>query len=174
MAFVRLEFSYDDDYGHALTGASVQTGDHSTPPSPNVKIGNINGRLFLNKFYAGKPITLRTKSGEEFQLDIEEIINNFFDGEDELLYLIFDGYDDDDLCAVWEYYDEEEIYRNYKVVDICSIHKFEMMIAAEEDLFDIDAPSIKSKFDTRSVRGSLVLEYYKSIDDDNADDKSEL
>lgn len=173
MSFIKLEFSHDNE----LMSASFQTDNNLTPPSSNVKIAMISGKVFLNCFYNHKPIALKDKQGQEFQIDIEEISNCFVNGEDETLYLIFDGYDNFlgryNLCAVWEcYYDEEEIYRRYRVVDICKIRKFEMLIAAEEDL-DIDAQSVINYFDDKTISGSMILNCYKSIDDDDADDENE-
>lgn len=168
MSFIRLEFSHDNEF----MGASVQTDNHLTPPSPGVKIGKINGKEFLNKFYKREPITLKNEQGDEFQIDIEEVLDNFVNGEDEILYLIFNGDADDDLCAVWEYYDEEEIYRRNRVFDICTIRKFEMMIAAEDYLY-IEAQSVINDFDTKTVSGSDILNCYNSMDGDNADNESE-
>lgn len=170
MSSIRLEFSYDNDFGYTLVGASVQTADRSTPASPNVKIDMIDGKVFLNKFYKNEPITLKGEQGEEFQISIDDILGNFVSDENDPLYLIFEG--PDDLCAVWESYDEE-IYRRYHVFDICTICKFEMMIAAEEDLLDIHAQSILNDIRYETVRGSEILDYYENIDDDNADDESE-
>lgn len=166
MSFIKLEFSHDNE----LMRTSFQAGNRLTPSSSNVKIGKIDGKVFLNMFYRHKPITLKDKRGEIFQIDIEEILSCFINGEDEELYLIFDR--EDNLCAVWEYYDEEKIYRRYLVSNICVIHKFQMLIAAEEGL-SIDAPSVINESDSRTVSGSEILYCYESMGDGQADDKSE-
>lgn len=87
--------------------------------------------------------------------------------------MIFDGCEGGNLCAVWEDYNEEDIHRRYQVLDICTIYKIEMMIAAEEDL-PIDAMSIYHKGDWKTVSGSEILDCYnKGIDGDYADGESE-
>lgn len=175
MAFVRLEFACGDDNGYALVGAGVQTDKHVTPPSPDVKVVLVSGGTFLYKYYyRGEPIAIKTKQGEVLQADIEEILINFVNDENETLYLIFDRYDGyNNLRAVWvDFYDEEEAYRRYRVLDVCTIYKFEMMLAADESL-PIKAQSIIDKSRFQAVRSRDILELYESIDDDNADDESE-
>lgn len=163
MSFIRFEFSHDNK----LMAASFQVDDHLTPTSSDVKIGIIDGKAFLNKFYKKEPITLKDKQGEIFQISIDEILNCFIDDEDQILYLIFNK--SDNLCAVWKYYDEEEVYRRYRVYDIYTIRKFEMLIAAEDNL-RIDALSLINNFNTISISGSEILDCYKSIDDDSDDE----